>query len=36
MAKIEQKVKANLFNFGRFWPLFQVFKNGSKTKAKCF
>ena len=36
MAKIEQKVKANPYHFGRFWPLFQLFKNGSKTKAIPF
>ena len=36
MAKIEQKVKANPVPFGRFWPLFQLFKNGTKTKATCF
>ena len=32
MAKIEQKVKANPYHFGRFLPLFQLFKNGSKQR----
>ena len=32
----ERKVKANPYHFGRFWPFFQLFKNGSKTKANPF
>ena len=24
------------YHFGRFWPLFQLFKNGSKTKVNPF
>ena len=26
------KVKANPYHFGQFWLVFQLFKNGSKTK----
>ena len=37
MAKIEQKVKTiTPYHFGRFWPYFQLFKNGSKTKVNPF
>ena len=36
MAKNGKKVKANPYHFGQFSPLFQLFKNGSKTKAKRF
>ena len=33
MAKIEQKVKTKPLPF---WPVFQLFKNGSKTKVNPF
>ena len=36
MAKNGQKAKANPNYFGQIWPLFQLFKNGSKTKANRF
>ena len=36
MAKNGQKVKANPLPFWSFWPLFQLFKNGSKTKYNRF
>ena len=36
MAKNGKKVKANPLQNGQFWPLFQLFKNGSKTKSNRF
>ena len=36
MAKNGKKVKANPYHLGQFWPLFQLFKNGSKTKSNRF
>ena len=34
MAKNEQKVKVNPYHFRRFWPIFQLFKNGTKRAKK--
>ena len=35
-ALTKKNQKKPPYHFGRFWPLFQLFKNGSKTKVNPF
>ena len=36
LATTYMTYKTKTYHFGRVWPYFQLFKNGSKTKAKPF